>query len=452
MPPVLNFKRYEPFWAGVWMLALVGYALIGVASAPFHGDEGMQVYATLDYYTAFVERHPQDLLTNPPYIIDSRPHLRLINGSLQRYGAGLAFAIAGYTVEDLPNAPGWNWGLNYDENVAGGWLPQTDMLNIARGVSVGFFMMSMVVMGGISWLSRSRIIFYTATTLYALHPVVLLNSRRAMMEGSLLCFGLLTVWVMLLMVERLQRVGLPSLWQWLGLTVVAGLTLASKHTGAIFLVACWTSLAVAFARQVWHHPQRGILGLGGLGLSGVGAIVLFWGLSPALWNAPWARFQDLMATRNELLNIQVSIDPLAPTSLWERALALLQAPYLTPVMYFELDTWTSASAIQTQIQRYTQSAWAGYPLEYGVGLVLTVLAVWGLVGLFQHASSYRLSILIWLGWTCLALMLNPLPWQRYYLPYIPICILLSALGVDRIAKESPSFLIANHRQEKAHNK
>jgi hypothetical protein len=84
----------------------------------------MQVYATLDYYTAFVERHPQDLLTNPPYIIDSRPHLRLINGSLQRYGAGLAFAIAGYTVEDLPNAPGWNWGLNYDENVAGGGFPK----------------------------------------------------------------------------------------------------------------------------------------------------------------------------------------------------------------------------------------------------------------------------------------------------------------------------------------
>ncbi|MFZ4827616.1 MAG: hypothetical protein ACOYLB_09670 [Phototrophicaceae bacterium] len=445
MPPVLNFKRYKRLWMTVWMLFLMGYALFGIASTPFHGDEGMQVYATIDYYTAFVEHHPQDLITHPPYIIDSRPHLRLINGSVQRYVAGLAFFIAGYTVEDLPNAPGWNWGLGYDENVEGGWLPHPDMLNLARGVSVGFFLMSIVAMGGISWLFRSRLIFYTATVLYALHPILLLNSRRAMMEGSLLCFGLLTVWVTLLMIERSERMGGATAWQWLGLTLVAGLTLASKHTGAIFLVACWTSLTLVLVRQWQRHPRRSVIGLGGLVLSGMGAIALFWALSPALWDAPSARFQDLLATRNELLNIQVSIDPLAPTALWERALTLVQAPYLTPVMYFELDTWTSASAIQTQIQRYSQSAWAGYSLEHGVGVVLTLLAVWGLVSLFRDSSSYHLSILIWLGWTCVALMLNPLPWQRYYLPYIPICILLCALGLDRITKDIQNLIRLNLR-------
>ena len=444
MPPTLNFSLLERVGVIVWMLILIGYGLVGIASTPFHGDEGMQVYATIDYYTAFVEHHPQDLITNPPYIIDSRPHLRLINGSVQRYLAGLAFYLRGYTVRDLPLAPGWNWGLSYDDNVAGGWLPQADMLNLARVVSMWFFAVSVLAVAGIASLFHRRVIFYGATTLYALHPVLLLNGRRAMMEGTMLCFGLLTVWVAMGMIERWERVGWVRLWQWIALAVSGGFTLASKHTGAIFLVACWTFIGITLLISIKPHWKRSIIGIGLWGLSGMVAILVFWVLSPALWNAPLARFQDLLATRNELLNIQVSIDPIAPTSLWQRGVALLQAPYLTQPMYYELHSWESTPTIQAQIQHYTQSALGGYALGGGWGVLLTGLAIWGALRLGQY-PRYRLSLLVWLGWTCLALMLNPLPWQRYYLPYLPIFALLSAIGLDAITKDIQNLIRLNLR-------
>lgn len=444
MPPTLNFNLYERLWVFVWILILIGYGLIGMASTPFHGDEGMQVYATLDYYTAFVERHPQDLITHPPYIIDSRPHLRLINGSVQRYIAGLVFYIRGYTVEDLPVAPGWNWGLSYEDNVAGGWLPRTDLLNLARGVSMSFFAVSVLAVAGIASLFHRRIIFYVAPTLYALHPVLLLNGRRAMMEGTMLCFGLLTVWVSLVMIERLERLGWVSIWWWVGLACCGGLTLASKHTGAIFLLACWTSIGITLLLQAKAHWKRSLAHIGLLGMSAGLAVAVFWALSPALWDAPLARFQDLLTTRNELLNIQISIDPLAPTSLWARARALFQSPYLHPVMYFELNTWEATPIIQEQIHHYLQSALGGYALGGGLGVLLTGLALYGGTQLGRY-PRYCLSLLVWIGWTCLALMLNPLPWQRYYLPYLPIFALLSAMGLDAITKDIQNLIRLNLR-------
>jgi hypothetical protein len=36
---------------------------------------------------------------------------------------------------------------------------------------------------------------------------------------------------------------------------------------------------------------------------------------------------------------------------------------------------------------------------------------------------------VWLAGTLVMLLLNPLPWQRYYLPLIPIYTLLSSVGL-----------------------
>jgi hypothetical protein len=120
MPSKWHSKRLRWGFDALLLAALLVYVFAGVPLAPFHGDEGMQIYATRDYVTAFIERNPVELVTSPPYYIDSRPYLRLINGSVQRYAAGFVlYTVGGHTLDDLPIEPGWNWGLNYAENVAG---------------------------------------------------------------------------------------------------------------------------------------------------------------------------------------------------------------------------------------------------------------------------------------------------------------------------------------------
>jgi hypothetical protein len=50
-------------------------------------------------------------------------------------------------------------------------------------------------------------------------------------------------------------------------------------------------------------------------------------------------------------------------------------------------------------------------------------------------QTQTLGILLWLVMTALALMTNPLPWQRYYVPLIPVVTLYAALGTVWICEQ-----------------
>ena len=440
MPFKWNFSRAVWQLADVGLLAvLVAYVLAGVPLTPFHGDEGMQVRVTEDFITAFVERNPADLVTNPPYTIDSRPYLRLINGSVQRYAAGFVLYAAGYNRGDLPIEPGWNWGLSYDNNVAGGWLPKDSVLHQARYVSAGFFAASIVVVFALASLLGGRWAAYPAAVLYGLNPVLLLNGRRAMMEGSFLFFGLLVLLLAAFAVRRLSNNRYPGPLAYIGLALAGGVALASKHTGAVFLVSAWTWLAWAVLWHTLRGSQRwGQFVLHGIALTlaGAAAIVSFAALSPALWSDPIARMGDLMRERANLLDIQVAIDAAAPTSLQSRFISLMMEPYSAPVTYYEMSSWNRADDIHHQIARYVRSGLAGLPAHPLLGVPLTVLAAfgWGTLMWQRERRLLAAGILNWLGWTALGLLLNPLPWQRYYLPLIPIATLMSGAGIGLLAR------------------
>lgn len=424
----LNFKRYALVIDVLFLLALAAYAWVGVRITPFHGDEGMQIYATRDYFTAFVDGESQTLITQPPYYIDSRPYLRLINGSVQRYVTGFVLHQQGKSPADFQLEPGWNWGLSYEENVAASWLPSDTILMPGRYVSVSFFIMSMVALFTLGYLLGGRAVAYPATFLYALNPILLLNSRRAMMEGSMLAFGLLTLLIAAWIVTRSKcRVC------WLLLPIVGGLTLASKHSGGLFLAGAWGWIFVVslFSKQWIVIGKR----TAQLIISGILAIAIFVGLSPALWHQPLARLGDLTHTRAELLAIQVSIDNDAPTTISKRLQALIVQPFMTPEGYYEMASWERAEAIHDEIAVYTTSGLAGIPNNIWLGGVLTVLALWGSVSLVQqsngnpHTRMMMIGMGLWLALTGMALMGNPLPWQRYYIPLIPIYALLAGYGI-----------------------
>jgi 4-amino-4-deoxy-L-arabinose transferase-like glycosyltransferase len=414
---------------GVLLLLAAVYVLLGAADVPFHGDEGMQVYATTDFFTAFVDGHPAALMTTPPYPIDSPQQLRLINGSVQRYTAGAVLHLNGHNTGDLPNAPGWNWGLPYAANVDGGWLPKDSVLHKARWTSAAFFALGLLPMFGLGGWFGGRPAAYAAVVLTALHPVLLLNVRRAMMEGSLLAFALLTAWAAVWLVRRWSSDG-DARGAWGLLTVAAGLTLASKHSGALVLVGVWGGLLAS----VWTLSARRWRRVGALLASGLTAIALFVALSPALWSNPPARLLDLARARTDLLEIQTAIEADAPMPFIARVGWPFAQAYAAPV-YSERADWYADPTLNAAMAAYEQNGLAGVrggALLSGVVVALTV------IGLAVRRDRALLILAGWLLLGVLLLLSNPLPWQRYYLPLMPAWTLGAGVGVsvlwERIAR------------------
>lgn len=415
----------------LWLLILGGYIFAGMTLTPFHGDEAMQIYMSHDYAAAFLRGMPGSLTVSPPYAVDSDPWLRLINGSVNRYAIGLSWQVAGLSENDLPGL--WEWPLSYEDNAARDHRPSDALLNVSRLSSTFFLALSAAVMFAIGWHVGGRRLAYLTSGLYALNPVILLNGRRAMQEGSFLLFGLLAVMIAII-ISRKRANGESDRWfWWLLLIVSGGLTLASKHSGIVLVGAAFGWIVLA---EFIHVSPRGLAITGlRLAVSGFLVIALFIGLSPALWNDPAARLSDLITARRDLLDSQVKADPDGATPLMHRVEGIITQPFMTPPQHFEVAFWTSAIAVMDSIERYMASPFSGIQFESWIGGALTLLAGWGVVICLwpqrQRAFSTgtAVGILGWVGITVLSLLVNPLPWQRYYLAWYPVAALLAGIGL-----------------------
>ncbi len=432
----------------LWLAALIAYAGIGLKLAPFHGDEAMHIYTSHDYVTAFIDHTPQKLPVTPPYDIDSDSRLRLLNGSVMRYSIGLSWQAAGLTQQDLPPRPGWDWGMHYADDVATGHRPSEAMLMAGRIAALVYFAGSILALFGIGWQFGGRWAAYIASAVYTLNPIILLNGRRALVESALLGFGLLTIFIAL-QIARRRETGSKGLWGWwLALVVSSALTLVSKYTGTIFVAAAFGGIFIAEVIRVFRNqpdqsrPLASLLSSTlKLTASGLLALVLVIALSPALWNDPVSRVRDLTQMLQEQVEIVVSIlAPEAPTTMAQRVEGILTQPFMTPVAYFEQASWAQAEPITREIATYNASPLSGLPVNPITGLILTLLAGIGLVAVFwSHirpytSTSVSVVLLIWLLGTVANLLINPLPWQRYYLSLIPIAAVLAAIGVMSIIK------------------
>jgi len=458
----LNRLRFPRALDALWLLLLSIYILAGMMQTAFHGDEAMQIYMSHDYATAFIERDPARLMVAPPYNIDEDSWLRILNGSINRYAIGLSWQLAGLNTGMLPPRPGWDWGLDYDSNVQTGHRPSEALLAAGRISSTLFLAASAVVIFVLGEQFGGRPLAYLVSALYTLNPVILLNGRRAMMEGSLLFFGLLAV---------LIAVHISRGWRsWLGfilLGLCSGFALASKHSAAVFVAGAFgwilfTSILDAFKTPIETQPvspafpessspsprwRRGwemrLIFILKLTLSALLTVVLFVGLSPALWNDPIARLGDLVAQRQMLLDIQVAVAGGNATTLLERIGAIITQPFMTPPQQFEVTFWAGIPVINEEINRYMASPLSG--LQFGVllGGLLTLLSGIGIIVTVRNWRSWQIGSLIWLAVTIASLLINPLPWQRYYLPLIPIVTLLAGIGLFALINRYP-------KQQKEH--
>ncbi len=398
--------------------------LAGFPMASFHGDESDFIYYSRDYATTFSD---QDLQS----IVRSGSRGRMQNGTVIPYSIGLAWHLLDVSPEGLPQYT-WLWYEGYDINLRWGTRPSQAMLLAGRLPSALFLCLSVAIMFGLGKQFGGRWLAYPVSGLYAIHPVVLLNGRRAAQEGALLCFGLLCILIAVVMVQKRSRGG-GALWAWWAALILAGgLTLASKHSGLIFIAGAlgWPLIARLIEARQGRWPLLAAQAVA----VGLLSVAVFIALTPVLWQHPFDRLKELVVHRYELMQVQVRDAPGSPTTLGERIAGIVTQPFVTPVEHFESPRWKSYPVITAEIDRYMASPFAGLEAGPVLGTGLTVLFGLGLgIALCPRlrpdsSGTLSLGLLPWLVVTLVYLLLNPLPWQRYYLPLIPIAVLLAGIG------------------------
>lgn len=409
-----------------WLLLLGIFVFAGMPLATFHGDETYHIYTSRDYDTLFIERRPQDLLV---HALDESDlgYQRLMNGGLIRYSIGFTRHLAGMSLDRLLPY-GYQFGESYEENVARGLVPAPDTLAIYRIPSALFTALSVVVVFSIGNLYGGRRLAYVASALYALNPVILLNGRRAMQEGALLLFGLLSLYLALRIALLREASAKILLRWWAGLIFAGALALASKYNAFVYLAPAYLALTLP---EVLRLRAAAAPLIAGLAMCVALTVLLFFALSPGWWYDPLARFQDVVRGRFDVIQSQVVSDPNAPIAPDIRAAYILTEPFMMPLQHAEIDR----VAPQTEIDRYMASPLSGVQFGALFGGLLTLLTGFGLLAVIVPrlrlvpSGALATGLCLWLSVNVVTLMTNPLPWQRYYLALIPLLTLLTGIGL-----------------------
>lgn len=406
------------------MLALSAYMLAGMALTPFHGDESTQIFMSRDYAYLFLTGQADRLRYADPPVSAQEQELRLLNGVVNKYGIGLAWHLAGFTLADLNEQ--WDWGGDWDYNHATGHAPSAALLQDSRWPSALFLIVGMLAVYGLAGLTGGRAAAWVAAILYALHPALLLNGRRAMMEGSLIAFTALAA---LLAVCWLRGRG-GRAWLWAGLFgLCAGLALASKHTALLAVVPLGAAALVwALATERKQGGRALLVRAAQMGLAAVLAASLFYALNPAWWGAPVERVADVLRLRSDLLAGQTAAFG-GYTGPLEALIGLLRQSFAPAPQSFEVARWDVWLA--PQIDAYESSLLAGVTAPGLWALGSLALGGAGLWALWRGRGlpAARWITAVWFVSALLAaLLLTPIEWQRYYLPVYPPLIVVMGVG------------------------
>jgi predicted membrane protein len=175
-----------------------------------------------------------------------------------------------------------------------------------------------------------------------------------------------------------------------------------------------------------------------------GFLLVFLALNPVYWCNPVSTLSAAIAARESLLSAQVAAMRIAAPGLVMDSLPLrlLAVPYqlfFAPLGFWDIPNYA-------QITAASEGAYLSNPLNgLTSGTVLSIL--WcglSLLGLvlaaarsMRRAGNGRMRILIvWFVSVVGGIVFEvPILWQRYYLPLIPVFVILASIAVSMIVQE-----------------
>ncbi len=409
----------------VTLLCAIGlvtlFYTLGIPEVPFHPDESTQLYMSQDWLSQL--RNPRELAWQPGTPITDRVAYRLLDPPFTRLWLGFWLAL---TQNPAPDHD-WDWSKGWEENVHAGALPQPNSLYTARLSIVLLLPLALLGIWKVGKALGGRRSAWIAFALLGSNALVLLHTRRAMAEGPLLVWSIITLWLL----------SLPNVNPWLvGLTV--GLAFNAKYTTlpllGLALLIPWLRTSPPPPPRSWIKPLVIIL---------VIFILVSLTLNPVLWKYPFQTLKEAIAARERLLSAQITdftnANPLlVATSFPDRIRNLLLQVFFAPPQ-------TSEAANYAEILEVSYQHYLSFPIHNamrgsvggGLMLALTLLGILTLpLRQRRNPSPSLVSISILIGGTLLqsAVILGwlPLTFQRYYIPLIPYLVLWATLGLDSL--------------------
>jgi hypothetical protein len=387
----------------------------GLPDVPFHPDEGTQLFMSADFTRFF--SHPLDLAWSPNREDNLQQHYREMDAPLTRDMLGFAGWIRGLE----PLKTDWNWALSWQENKALGALPEERLLLTGR-LAVGIlYPLTLILMAACGKILGGSAAGWAALALTAGNALILLHTRRAMAESSLIFTTALSLWAIL----RFQR------YPWLAALPVA-LAFNAKQSALVLILPALVGMA-------WQpgFPHRFLKQA--LLFFGIFAGVT-WALNPFLWNQPLQAAAAAWHARAEFTQGQVDLlaslsqNQAVLRSLPDRIVGTLAQVFFTPpaiadVGNYLAETRSAADLYLANPFHQLLRGLLGGTFLFSLSLFGWILALWQ--GLFKKTANHRPLILL----ACAALstavalvLLVQVPFQRYYMILVPAANLLAAYG------------------------
>ncbi len=431
--------RWRAGLLAVWA-AFGLYAVWGASAVPFHPDESTFLYMSRDFDLLFIQGQPGAV----SWEADGQPALvgryRLLDAPMGRYLAGLGRALAG----EPPLAQDWNWSATWDANVRAGALPTGRALAAARLPATLLTALSVLLVYGLGRRLGGRATGVAAAVLCVVSGLVLLHGRRAMSEGPLLFFSLLTLW--LLLRDRPN----PLL-----VALALAAAVASKLTALTLLPVAALALVLPIGPDAhgrgWMRPTARRLALFGCAL-----VLALWVLHPPLWASPLTGLQAMRLARQDFLAEQTAfVQSIAPHARLAgpglRGLSMLYHLYFAPLAYADVGGYALATAAAEQryaaLPLHEGLHGGGWPLNFVVGALVLALTLVGVLqtghdlwaqrrGLTASAGHMRARLVLaaWTITTVVGLLAIAVPAQRYYVPLAPIVCLWAAYAMTTLAR------------------
>lgn len=407
--------------------AVTLFHFLGVQSAPFHPDETSLLYQSRDFELLFTS--PWSLAWDPQTDSPYDQTYRALNPPLPKYLFGVARRIAGYSDRDV--AVDWDWSLSWEENLARGALPANRLLLAARLASTSLIPISLALIFLCGWQLDTKETGFLAALLLGTNALVLLHTRRAMAEGVLILGTSLAILGILQAHRRPWLAGLG-----------AGIAACAKLSAGVLWLA---GLVAVLLKPPADCPKNLNLARRLVPFLATSCVV-FLLLNPILWSNPLAAAQEILHARLEMVQIQIPMmaelvpDRLLDTPL-KRVAGMIGQVFILPPEFQEVNNY--AAELEPAIESYLKVR--GNSLLRGeiagglmLGLSLLGIGVASFRARTMEASRRRGTLLLGLasGLMALALLVSlHLPYQRYYLPLVPLAILWASLGIAHATRE-----------------
>ncbi|MBN1186623.1 MAG: phospholipid carrier-dependent glycosyltransferase [Bacteroidales bacterium] len=457
------------------ILVLSVYLLIGIRSAPFHGDEATLISSSKDYHYIFHEHNVQKVIFHLPY--DDAQFVRLTTGSIYPFSVWISWCLAGYKLSEINDFWKWNpedYNLDnstdmFDYNINSNSLPNHHLLLLARSISALFTIFSIIVLFLITKkLTNSHLAAWISILVFISTPAVLINGLRAFQEGAMFFFTSLIIYISLFIYDELNNSNKnykKMLGYYFILSLLSALAFASKHSSLIVIVIAYVSLftisllklgslkSILREKTTFVQVQSFIL-----------IFVFYIWITPIWWNAlvinlsflvfvlilfsssnlysqenhislgtkiliifivllgivaAFAPFKILYSERLWLMELQNSqIDKI--NSFKESIILLIKESFFSKAQYFEVSNWKNYATIRNQIIEYEKSYFRGNDGGILRGVILILLFFKGLVAsclqIYKRKRKDLIILLVWFFFpAAILLFTNSLPWQRYYI-------------------------------------